>query len=300
MGVVNAAVLEALYTSVRADFMEAYQAAPLLWERVAMRIQSSNLKETYNWDDVLPNLVEWVGDREIHDLRAEGYDLLNRDWAVGIKIMRKDIEDDRLGIHQARIQTLGMRAAQHRDQIVFGLLRDGVTNLCYDGKPFFAADHPNGNSTFSNINDSSGTPWYLLDTRYPVKPLILQVRKEPEITSLTRSEDPNVFMRAEFLIGVDDRKVAGYSFPWMAYRSEATFNAENLKAAILAMNAFVDSKGQPLGVSPNVLVIPPSLKFTAKKLLTSEMIADGLGGFENNELVGEITWDNVIVTPLVS
>jgi phage major head subunit gpT-like protein len=300
MDIVNKAALATLTANARKEFMDAFTNTPVYWEKVAMRISSSALKETYNWDDVVPRLVEWLGDREMHGLKAEGYDLTNIDYAVGLSIKRKDIEDDRLGIHKTRIQTLGQEAAWHRDSIVFDLLKEGDVNLCFDGKAFFASDHP-GYAAWSNIDTGgAAAKWYLLDCKRPIKPLILQVRKEPEFTAIDKSDSPAVFSRAEYQYGIDDRKVAGYSMPWMAYRSNQTLNATNLKAAIVAMNAFVDSKGRPLGINPDTLVVPPSLKFTAKKLLVAELIADGAGAFETNDLAGEIPIENLVVSPYVT
>lgn len=65
----------------------------------------------------------------------------------------------------------------------------------------------------------SGTAWYLLDTTKALKPLIFQSRKAPEFVALTDNKDANVFMRKEFLYGVDMRCNVGYGFWQMAYGS---------------------------------------------------------------------------------
>ncbi|WP_018750703.1 Mu-like prophage major head subunit gpT family protein [Paenibacillus sanguinis] len=61
--------------------------------------------------------------------------------------------------------------------------------------------------------------WYLLCTNRPLKPLIYQKRKEPKFVSLTNETDTNVFMKKQFLYGVDGRSNAGYGFWQMAYGS---------------------------------------------------------------------------------
>lgn len=60
---------------------------------------------------------------------------------------------------------------------------------------------------------SSGQNWYIADLTAPIKPLILQKRKEIELVSKTSLTDDNVFWQREFIWGVDCRGVAGYG-PW--------------------------------------------------------------------------------------
>lgn len=61
--------------------------------------------------------------------------------------------------------------------------------------------------------------WYLLCTNEFLKPFILQMRRKPEFTGLTRGTDPNVFLKKQYIYGVDGRWNAGYGFPQMAYGS---------------------------------------------------------------------------------
>lgn len=65
---------------------------------------------------------------------------------------------------------------------------------------------------------SAATTWYLLCTQFPVKPFIFQNRQAPVFTQLTAPTDSNVFMRKEFLYGVDARGNAGYGLWFMAMR----------------------------------------------------------------------------------
>lgn len=61
--------------------------------------------------------------------------------------------------------------------------------------------------------------WMLLDVSKPVRPLILQRRKEPEFVAKDEVTDDNVFAKKEFVYGFDDRKNAGYGFWQLAYGS---------------------------------------------------------------------------------
>ncbi|MCY9771153.1 Mu-like prophage major head subunit gpT family protein, partial [Paenibacillus alvei] len=61
--------------------------------------------------------------------------------------------------------------------------------------------------------------WFLLCTTKPLKPLIYQNRKEAKFVAMDRDTDENVFMRKQFLYGVDGRSNAGFGFWQMAYGS---------------------------------------------------------------------------------
>lgn len=63
------------------------------------------------------------------------------------------------------------------------------------------------------------TEWFLLCTGEFMKPFILQMRRKPVFTGLTRGEDPNVFFKKQYVYGTDGRWNAGYGFPQMAFGS---------------------------------------------------------------------------------
>lgn len=70
------------------------------------------------------------------------------------------------------------------------------------------------------------TQWYLLCTRRSLKPFIFQERKKAKFTALNRDDDTNVFMRDEYLYGVDARDGVGYGLWQMAYGSTGDASAE--------------------------------------------------------------------------
>lgn len=61
--------------------------------------------------------------------------------------------------------------------------------------------------------------WFLLCTNEFLKPFILQMRRKPEFTGMTKGTDENVFLRNEYVYGTDGRWNGGYGFPQMAYGS---------------------------------------------------------------------------------
>ncbi|GHU32363.1 hypothetical protein FACS189497_13900 [Betaproteobacteria bacterium] len=170
---------------------------------------------------------------------------------------------------------MGQDAALHPDSLLFDLIRRGGTEKCYDGRPFFSDSHPaptpaSKNATASNISlaNANDTPsWYLLDTTKAVKPFILQTRKDYTFVSLNKDEDEPVFMRGEYVYGVEGRLNAGFGLWQLAYASSQPLTADNLAAADASMMALKAPTGRPLGIAPNILLVAPSQKESALKLL---------------------------------
>jgi phage major head subunit gpT-like protein len=62
--------------------------------------------------------------------------------------------------------------------------------------------------------------WYLFDTSKPIKALIMQFRKRPQIVAQVSLTDDSVFWRNQFAWGVDYRGNAGYGLWQLAYGSQ--------------------------------------------------------------------------------
>lgn len=289
MAMVTATTLQALRTAVSMAYNDGFKAITPQYQKVASTINSSTKSNTYAWLGEMPKMREWVGDRVINDMAEKGYVIENKQYESSIGVKRTDLEDDNIGTYSLLYNQLGRTTAIFPEELVFGLLKDGFNQTCYDGKKFFAADHkvfPKADGTGTGVNvanllvdaDYKGEPWYLLDTTQAIKPLIFQLRKAPEFVSMTKADDENVFMRGEYRYGVDMRCNAGFGFWQMAYAVKAELNADNLKTARAAMQAFKADGGRPLGITPNLLVVPTALQDSAEKLLKREMTAEVIGG----------------------
>lgn len=66
---------------------------------------------------------------------------------------------------------------------------------------------------------SQPTAWYLLDVSRPIRPFVFQNRQEPEFVAKDDPTDDNVFMRRQYVYGVDARGNAGYALPFLAYKA---------------------------------------------------------------------------------
>ncbi|MDX2008256.1 MAG: Mu-like prophage major head subunit gpT family protein [Meiothermus sp.] len=302
---INSATLNILRRSFRTLAALGQQQATPRWPMVAMMAPSSTAENTYGWLKDIPGMREWVGDRVLQNLSEAEYTVRNKPFELTVSVKRDHIEDDNLGVYSPMFSALGSAVAYSPDEIIFDLLIGGFGIKCWDGKSFFAGNHPvkkgvvasnigskklaassfeealaqmqglknaadqslrvfmgegqqapllvvspkyratarrvvgaekvNGGEDNVNLGAArimvlpemagvSDDAWFLLDSTFPVKPLIYQQRKAPEFVALDNPDDPNVFHKREYVYGYDDRKAAGFGFWQLAYGSDGTTN----------------------------------------------------------------------------
>lgn len=276
---INATNLSTLFVAFSAAFQSGLGSAPSNFNQVATTVPSSTKSNEYGWLGKFPGMREWVGDRVINGVANHGYAIKNLPFEMTVGVDREDIEDDNLGIYTPMMTDMGQSSGEHPDSLVFSLLKNGTATKCYDGQNFFSKTHPvigaNGKAANqANYDDGgNGANWYLLDTTRALKPIIFQQRKAPNFVALDRETDQNVFMKKEFLYGVDSRCNVGFGFWQQAYCSDQDMTAANLQAAYTAMTTRTGDNGRPLGIRPNLLVVPPSLKFAAAGILTTSQVS---------------------------
>jgi phage major head subunit gpT-like protein len=273
--IVNSTSLDGIFAGFKALFNGAFSTVKSVYKDVAMVVPSGHREEKYGWLGQLPTLREWVGPRVIHNLSVHDYAIKNRKFESTIAVPREAIEDDTVGIYGPLFKELGLSAAQHPDELIFGLIKAGFSTLCYDGQNFFDTDHPVGDgvntpvTSVSNMQAGGGPAWFLLDTSRAIKPFIFQERLPYKLTSLDRDQDDNVFMEDEYIYGVRARSNAGYGLWQLAFGSKADLTPANYEAARATMMAFKGDTGRPLGIKPDTLLVPPVLEGAAMRLLNN-------------------------------
>lgn len=268
--IVNKANLAGVYTGLSTLFNQTLKTTPVLWDRVATLVPSESSENDYKWLGKIPALREWLGDRIIKSLEAHKYVVINKKYEGTLAVAVDDIEDDKIGVYRPVVQGMAERAATHPDKLVFDLLKAGFETDCFDGQFFFDEDHPVAGGEVSNDGGGAGNPWFLLDVSKFIKPLLNQERQKPIFASLDEPTASNVFMRDEFLYGVKRRGNAGFTLWQLAYGSKETLDATNYAAYRAAMMAFTDDEGEPLDITPNLLVCGPANEGAARELLLSE------------------------------
>ncbi len=265
--------LRALYTAVNSAFRKGRQTYQPTWERVATLVNSTTAQENYEWLGEFTRLRKWIGDRQVNRMKMYDYSIKNEKFEGTEGIPAERIEDDNYGVLMPKFEDMGYAAATHPDELVYGLMALGFSTPCYDGQYFFDTDHlgfdKDGKEiSVSNTQAGAGNAWFLLDTRRPLKPLIFQRRRDYRLQAKTDAgTSDRVFMTDEYLYGVDARVNAGFGFWQQAFGSKADLNDANFDAAMAAMGAFKSDKGRPLGIMPDLLVVGPSNRSAAKRVV---------------------------------
>lgn len=278
--ILNSGNLAILFRAFNAAFQKGFGGVSPMWQKIATLVPSTTGTEDYGWLGQIPGMREWVGDRHIHNLTQHDYSIKNKKFELTVGVPREKVDDDQYGVYAPMMETLGQSANEHPDELIFALLAAGFATACYDGQYFFDTDHPviqpdGTTASVSNMQAGAGAPWFLLDTRRPLKPLILQMRKQPEFVRKDDPTDDNVFNKGELIYGVDDRKNVGFGFWQMALGSKAALDATNFDAAMATMGAYTGDHGKKLGVMPNLLVVGPSNRAAAKVVIEAEHLAGG-------------------------
>ncbi|HEY0155460.1 MAG TPA: Mu-like prophage major head subunit gpT family protein [Longimicrobium sp.] len=274
---VNQDSLRALFTGFKGDFNKQFAATESMWERIAMLSPSTKSEERYDWLGSIPGFREWVGERVVNNLGSHGFTLRNIPFELTIGVKRENIEDDNIGVYKPAIEMMGMQAKQHPDTLVFSLVREGFRRKCFDGQFFFDTDHPvlaadRTEVSASNWQGGDGPLWILLDTTKPIKPFIFQRRKDYTFVPMDSPTDEQVFTRGEFRYGVDARGAAGFGLWQLAYGSRQPLTRETYEAAYAAMQSLKKDGGDPLGVRPDLLLVPAAYRSSALEITKAEKL----------------------------
>ncbi|WP_151720212.1 Mu-like prophage major head subunit gpT family protein [Gemmobacter serpentinus] len=286
MALINAAILQALNTGVKKNFQDGYgqMRAASFWEKVATLVPSTTASNTYGWLGDFPKLREWVGDRVVKDIKEAGYTITNKLFEGTLGVQRTQIEDDQFGHYAPIAMSMGQEAAQHPDRLLQALINGAGASLCYDGQYFFDTDHPvapneDGSGvavSVSNFVTGANPAWYLLDCSKVLKPFIFQERTKPELEmKFDPSTSDSVFKSDRFEWGIRYRCNVGFGFWQLARKSQATLDAAAFTAGRQAMRELKGDGGRPLGIVPNILMVPPSLEAAADAIVSVRTLPQG-------------------------
>jgi phage major head subunit gpT-like protein len=154
--IINAETLLATQIGFRTEFNRAFELATTDHEPYVITVPSTKKKEQYKWMGTLPVMREWLSDAQFDRLSAHGWEIENKPWQVGLEVDREDIEDDQLGLIVPTVQEMGEEARRHPGVLVWNLVNQGFTSVCYDGQFFYDTDHqdePGGPIQSNRITD---------------------------------------------------------------------------------------------------------------------------------------------------
>ena len=135
--------VEKLFAHLRPILREATKAASekTMTAMLCVRVPSMHASEIYTWLNNLPGMREFVGERNIKNVAATGWEIHNKKWESTIEVAREDVERDQIGQYSTLAQEHGNSCATQPDKVLAKLLVAGFTTKCYTGKNFFDANH---------------------------------------------------------------------------------------------------------------------------------------------------------------
>lgn len=273
---ITPANLQLLYRGFSAAFKEGFGSAKLDGMEISMVTTSETSTTEYGWLGQFPGLKEWVGERVRRGIAQHGYSIKNKDFEGSVTVARNDIEDNALGVYGPLMMEMGRAAAAHPIELTYQALKNGHTNLCYDGQNFFDTDHPSHDGTsVSNRAGGAQPTWFLLDLSRAIRPIVIQKRRDYQFVHLTEVNDENVWKFHEFEYGIDGRCNSGYGLWQMAYASSETLSPDSYRDARAAMRAMTGDEGRPLGIEPTHLVCGTALEEAGLEILNAVRKADG-------------------------
>ncbi len=287
MRIITPALLAAAGVGFNTSFNQGVESVEKTWDKIAMLCPSYGAENIYPWLKTLPGMREWIGERFVHRLEAEGFRVTNKLFEETYAVKRTDIEDDRLGIYGPAFQMLGESAAQLPDELVWSLLPTGFSTVTWDGQYFFDSDHPvlakDGSvKSVSNFGGGTGTAWYLVCTVRIRKPFLFQKRTEVEFVRKDKIDDERAFWADEFLYGTRLRCNAALGFWQMVYASKQPLTTANFDAAYAALCQITGDYDRPLSIKPNLLVVPSTLRGAANEVIQAERLANGATNTNRN------------------
>ncbi len=153
--IINRDNMNDLFQSFMTKFNDAQKAAAgratpnaLLVEEIAILMTVSGAATVHAWLEQVPGMREWIGDRQIKNLKLGKLTVTNRDFESTIGVPRNDIEDDNYGVFAPLFAMMGENSQMlWKDIAVEALLGNGTWA---DGNPFFCAGRVLGESTITN------------------------------------------------------------------------------------------------------------------------------------------------------
>ena len=155
-----------LIAGILANFEETYRAMlqrPYLAQINALftEISSNKATETYAWLGEIPRVKEWLGAKVFSDLKSYAYTIVNKDWYAGFAVHKNEMEDEQIDAVTPRISMNAMVLADHKLELIADLIKNGTTNLAFDGVAFFASS---GRAMGSNLLTGTGVTYAQLQT----------------------------------------------------------------------------------------------------------------------------------------
>jgi len=132
--------------SLTVKFDNGVKSVQPFYPALCTDVPSDGADEEYGLLGNVPQVREWIGDRDFKELRGAKWTIENKLWEQSLAIAKTRIRDDRLGLYSPMLAELGKRAVKYPDTLLFNLINAAESTACFDGQFFFDTDHSWGDS----------------------------------------------------------------------------------------------------------------------------------------------------------
>ena len=150
-----------LEKGLRIKFLEYFRSEVALAPQIAYVESSDSDSESYDWLGQSPAMSELIDELRITPLSNTKHTIVNKTFSAGIAVKRSDLEDNKTGSLNRRIQQLAAAAAGHSNKLLIEQLVNGTsTTLGFDGVALFSNSHPargDEGGTQDNLLAGTGT-----------------------------------------------------------------------------------------------------------------------------------------------
>lgn len=151
--------ISALNKAVLDKFNVELEGQPSYADKLCSVINvSTNATDFPFLDDLGDGMNEWVSgsNKKIEKLEGGSTTLTTKDYEKSLRIRVRDVEDDNLGLYDAKISSLAQNVKTNPEKLIASKLVSGTTDLCFDGTAFFGNSHPCIDATtYDNLGSAS-------------------------------------------------------------------------------------------------------------------------------------------------
>lgn len=208
--IINQASLRGLDVSYSTAYNKALEETKTYFEMIATTVPSSTAENNYTWLGQIPQMREWIGEREIQSMSVYDYSIKNLKFEMTISVPRDAIEDDQYGLYTPSFSGLGESVARKPDDLCFKTLREGFSKKCFDNMPFFSDSHKSGERTFSNLSHEKLSREAYIRARASIMSLVgdkghsLGLIPNLLVVSPANEEMANMILKAEQINGTSN------------------------------------------------------------------------------------------------
>jgi phage major head subunit gpT-like protein len=281
---VTSATLQTLNQGLQTAFVKGVESVQDLTKELAMEVQSNHAVENYSWVKQLPVVKEFLTARAFQNTDMVSMAITNKSFEETIEVKYTDVQDDNISQYSTLMSAMGESLAYHPRSLLFKAIRAGMTTVAVDGQNFFDVDHPSFNddgtaATFSNVTlgVANAQPWVLLDnSRSFMRPIIFQMRERPRVDMVGGAfDDRGNYIGMTIPFGTWARYNVGLFMPHLAHVSSDVLTADNVYAAMAAMQSIRKQDGSFANVSPTHILVAPQDRQEAEQIFTAALSNNG-------------------------